>query len=301
MKTALALLAAAACAASAQEYIMMPDSTTDAIVLFDPFDGSLVNSSYFSLVPSGIASTPINAVQVGNEIWVSDQLGDGIMRFDLFGAHQGNILGTMDNIRGFEVVGNTAYVGNAGTLNGAPGEAVVTIDVANLAISGSFRVGDDASGDPFDVLAFGGGLLINDIDSQDLEIHDLAGVWQSTFHNSDGLSGIDFPEQMNFSNSGQSVFVAGFSPPDGIYEYDLAGNQINFYDVGTGARGVWQLGNGNIMYSDGSGAHILDPLTGATTLVHAGSGRFFERLVIPAPSALALLGLGSLAATRRRR
>lgn len=300
-KTICAMVAAAASFASAQQYIMMPDSTSDAVVLFDPFDGTVVNANYFSLAPSGIANTPINAVQVGSEIWVSDQLGDGIMRFDLFGNHQGNILGAMDNIRGFEVVGNTAYVGNAGTLNGAPGDAVVTIDVAANAVSGSFLVGDDASGDPFDILALGNALLINDIDSDDLELHATNGAWISTFHNSDGSTGVDFPEQMNFSLSGQSVLVAGFSPPEGIYEYDLTGTQINHYAVGTGVRGVWQLGNGTILYSDGSGAYVLDPASGVSTIVYSGSGRYFEPLTIPAPASAGLVALTGLAAARRRR
>lgn len=295
-----ALIAAAAGSASAQQYIMMPDSTTDAVMLFDAFDGSLVNPSFIDLTTSGIASTPINANVVGNEIWVSDQLGDGLMRFDMGGNHLGNIVGGMDNVRGFEVVGNTVYVSNSGTNNGAPGRSVVTIDVPSLTISGNFLVGPAGNGDPFDVLAFQGGFLVNDIAGENIELHNPAGGWVSTFHDSDGVTGIDFPEQMTLANDGQSVFVAGFSPTAGIYQYDLAGNQINFFNVGTGGRGVIQLGNGNLLFSDGAGAHVFDLGTGGVTQVAAASGRYFEYLV-PAPGSAAILGIGGLLSARRRR
>jgi len=55
MSVSLAL-ALTAGAASAQ-YLMMPDSTNNRLVLFDPFDGSLVNSNYFALQ----GGTPIHA------------------------------------------------------------------------------------------------------------------------------------------------------------------------------------------------------------------------------------------------
>lgn len=299
MRRLCALIAAMAGTASAQQYIMMPDSTSDAIMLFDAFDGSLVNANYIDLTTSGIAATPINANVVGNEIWVSDQLGDGIMRFDMGGAHLGNIVGGLDNVRGFEVVGNTVYLSNSGSNNGAPGDAVVTINAATASITGSFAVGSAKDGDPFDVLAFQGGLLINDIAGENIEVHNLAGGWVSNFHDSDGVTGVDFPEQMNMASDGQSVYVAGFSSPSGIYEYDLAGNQINYYDVGS-IRGVIELGNGNLMYSNGSGAFVFDTATGGSTQVASGSGRYFEVLV-PAPSSVALLGMGGLLVARRRR
>ncbi len=300
MRRFCALIAAMAGTASAQQYIMMPDSTSDAVMLFDSFDGSLVNASFIDLTTSGIASTPVNANVVGSEIWVSDQLGDGLMRFDMAGNHLGNIVGGMDNVRGFEVVGNTVYVSNSGTNNGAPGDAVVTINATTMSITGSFTVGSAKNGDPFDVLAFQGGLLINDIAGENIENHSLAGGWVSNFHDSDGVTGVDFPEQMNLANDGQSVFVAGFSSPAGIYEYDLSGNQLNYYNVGTGLRGIIELGNGNLMFSDGSGVHVFNTATGGVADIVSGSGRYFEVLV-PAPSSLALVGVGGVLAVRRRR
>lgn len=288
-----------AAAGSASGQLMVVESTSDKVMLFDDFDGSLITTNFIDLTVSG-ASTPINAVRVGKEIWVTDQLNDIIMRWSADGTtHLGNISGGMDNIRGMEVVGNTAYISNAGTANGAPGTAVLTLDVPSLSLTGFFRVGPASSGDPFDVLDVASGLLVNDIAGENIEAHQYDGVFISTFHNSDGVSGIDFPEQMNLSAAG-TVLVAGFSSPIGIYEYNSAGTQINFWAVGTGNRGVWQLGNGNIMFTDGGGVHILNPSTGGVSTVVSGvSARYIEP--IPTPGTLATLLLAGALAARRRR
>jgi hypothetical protein len=280
--------------------LMVPDSTGDRVMLFSSADGSLIDADFIDLTPQG-AATPINAVQVGQEIWVSDQIADSVFRYSLDGTtHLGTITGGLDNIRGFEVLGNTVYMTNAGTNNGAPGNGVVTIDVPSATINGYFATGDDGAGSPFDVLGYFGNLLINDITGEDIDVFDTGGNFQSVFHESDGVTGIDFPEQMNATSLG-NILVGGFSSPAGIYEYDGSGNQLNYYDVGTGVRGVYELTNGNIMFTDGSGVHVLNPITGAiTTSIDGVSGRFIE-CVVPAPSSAALLGLAGLAAFRRRR
>lgn len=304
--TLAALVGMASSIASAQSrttgdcLLMVPDSTNDRVMLFDGADGSLITDNFIDMVPQG-ASTPINAVQVGSEIWVSDQIADSIFRYSLDGTtHLGTITGGMDNIRGFEVVGDTAYVSNAGTANGAPGQGIVTIDVPTQSINGFFASGDAGNGNPFDVLSYFGNLLINDIDGDDIDTFDTGGNFQSNFVDSDGVSGIDFPEQMTTTEFG-NVLVGGFSSPSGIYEYDNAGNMLNYYDVGESVRGVYELDNGNIMFTSSSGVFVLDTATGAiTTSIDGVSARFIE-CVIPAPSSVALLGLAGIAACRRRR
>ena len=299
--TFVAVVGMAAGIASAQSGVLMvPESSNDRVMLFDAFDGSLITDNFIDLVPQG-AGTPINAVQAGQEIWVSDQIADSIFRYSLDGStHLGTITGGMDNIRGFEVVGNTAYVTNSGTGNGAPGDGIVTIDVSSATINGFFASGDTGAGDPFDVLSYSGNLLVNDISGEDIDVFSTGGAFQSVFVESDGVSGIDFPEQMAETSSG-TILAAGFSSPAGIYEYDGSGTLLNYYDVGTGIRGVHELGNGNIMFTDGAGVHVLDPNTGAITdSIDGVSARFIEAY-IPAPGGAALLGLAGVAAFRRRR
>jgi len=90
----------------ASQFVIMPDSTNNRLVAFSPFDGSVINSNMFSLA----GGTPIHALQVGNEIWVSEQLGDRISRWSLSGTFLGEIggaAGGMDNIRGMALIGDT--------------------------------------------------------------------------------------------------------------------------------------------------------------------------------------------------
>jgi hypothetical protein len=275
-------------AAEAQQYIMMPDSTNNRIVLFDPFDGSLVNGNYFGLA----GGTPIHAMQVGDEIWVSEQLGDRVSRWDLGGASLGAITGQMDNLRGMARVGNTVYVCNDGTGNGAPGASLRMFDTSG-ADMGFFLT---TSSSPFGILENQGSLLVSsDAANDDIHRYSFTGTPMGTFHNSTTLN---FAEQMNYASDG-SILVAGFSS-NNIVRLDGVGGVITTY-AASGARGVIQLGNGNIMWSNSGGAHVLNPNTGQDTLIVAGGGRFFDLVTIPGPGALALMGVAALLGSPRRR
>ncbi|MBL8863869.1 MAG: hypothetical protein JNK02_17905 [Planctomycetes bacterium] len=290
LQSSLSLLALAAASplASAQ-YILGVESTTDTVILFSAFDGSVVTPGYINLAVAS-ASTPIEAIVVGNEIWVSDQVADKLMRFTLDGTtHLGDVVGGMDNIRGLELVGNEVWVSNSGTAGGAPNDAVIRFSTAGV------NLGFFAAGDPFDVVNFQGDVLVANILGDDLDRHDLTGAFLGAFHNSDGVSGIDFPEQVTVRANG-NVLAAGFSAPIGIFEYDPTGAQINYWPVGNGNRGVLELGNGNILFSDGQGFKVLDPGTGiATTVLANTGGRFLTRFAGagPAPIVTYCYGDGS--------
>lgn len=300
-RAALAAIVFASTGVASAQFLLIPDSSGDTIMQFDAFDGSLIKQDYIDM--SALGGTPKQASQVGDEIWVSNQINDVIHRFDQNGVLLGEIgaAGGLDNIRGFEVVGNKLYLSNSGTNNGAPGDAVVVIDVPSQMIGGSFLVGDTGAGDPFDVLAYNGGLLIDDIATDDIDMFGLDGTFQSEFHNSDGVSGIDFPQQMALA-SGDRVLVAGFSPPAGIFIYDNNGAQVEQLADGNGARGVYELGNGNIMFTTGSGVFVIDRANGDNILTILGgvSGQYIEPAPLPEPASLLLFGLGALVALRRR-
>lgn len=271
------------------QYLMMPDSTNNRVVLFDPFDGSLVNSNYFATA----GGTTIHAMQVGNEIWISEQVGDRISRWDLFGAPLGAISGGLDNIRGMGLINDTVYVTNSGTAGGAPGNAVVMYNTAGNYLGFFTAVGYAPS--PFGVLEHQGGMLVSSSSAND-DIHRFAldGTPLGTFHNSTSLN---FAEQMNYATNGD-VLVAGFSSNNVVRLDPNEGTLLGSFTA-SGARGVWQLGNGNIMWTSSAGAYVYDVNTGGNTLIYAGGGRYIDYLLIPEPCSLVLLGLGLIALRRR--
>lgn len=277
-------------AANAQ-YVMMADSTNNRMVLFNPFDGSLVNSNYFGLA----GGTPVHALQVNNEIWVSEQIGDRIARFDVFGNSLGAITGGLDNIRGMGLVNNTVYVTNSGTQNGAPGNSIVMFDTAGNNMGAFSTVGTAPS--PFGILAYRDDILVSSSSAND-DIHQfsLTGASLGTFHNTTNLN---FGQQMAYAANGD-ILAAGFSS-NNVVRLDADTGALLGSFTASGARGVYQLGNGNIMWTSSAGAFVFDVNTGGSSLIYAGGGRYLDFLAIPTPGAAAAMGLAGLAFGARRR
>lgn len=298
-RAAIGLVALLGLSASASaQFLMVPDSTADRIMVFNDFDGSAVNLNF--IVDAGVGSpfdfqTPKDVIQVDNEIWVSDQLTDAIFRFNLNGSYIATITGGLDNIRGMAYAQGKVYVSNSGTNNGAPGQAVVV-----YAPNGTFS-SSTAVPDPFDVHEYNGELLVSNIAGDNIERYDYGLNFLGTFFDGNGTTSIDFPQQLATRFSNGNLLAAGFSPPDGIYEFTSSGMQVGgALAAGTGPRGVHELGNGNIMYTNGSGVFVLNPFTGGVTQVATGSGQYINPLV-PAPGAIALAGCAGLLVSRRRR
>ncbi len=286
-----ALATVVACAGLAQgQYIMMPDSTNNVVVLFDPFSGGVVNSNYFATV----GGTTVHAMQVGNEIWISEQIGDRVSRWSLTGDSLGAITGGLDNIRGMGFARDTVYVTNAGTGNGAPGAAVVMYNTSGGSL-GSFNTATTAPS-PFGVLYHQGDLLVSSSSAND-DIHRymLDGSSVGTFNN----SSLSFLEQMDHDVNG-NVLAAVFSSNVIALLDANTGAQISTF-AASGARGVYQLGNGNIMWTNSAGAWVYDVNVGTSTLVYSGGGRYLDYLVIPTPGGLAVVALSGLCTIRRRR
>lgn len=289
--------------AQVTQFLMMPDSASAnfRMVLFDPMTGALVNSNYFPL-NGATNSTPLHAMQVGNEIWLSEQIGDRVARYDLTGNFLSQIgggpTGGLDNIRGMGLVGNTVYVTNGGAGNGSPGaSSVVMFDTAGNP-AGNFLTAAPLAPSPFSVLSHQGGLLIGGSSGND-DIHrfTLAGASLGTFHNS---TSANFIEQMDFAANGD-VLAAVFSTGI-IGRFDPNTGALLGSFTAAGARGVHQLGNGNIMWTSGAGVSVFDVGLGTSSLVYATSGgRYIDVLTVPEPSSLALLGIGGLVWGYRRR
>lgn len=253
----------------AQEVIIMPDSTNNRLVTFSPVDGSVINPNVFGLE----GGTPVHALQVGNEIWVSEQIGDRISRWSIDGAFLGAIgPAGLDNIRGMALINGKVHVANFGTANGAPGPAVVMFDTNGNPL-GFFSTAGTVSG-TWHVLDHQGGLLVSSSNAND-DIHryTYAGASLGTFHNSTSLN---FAEQMAHDSDG-NVLVGGFSSNNVVRLDKDTGAVISSFPA-SGARGVFQLRNGNILWTNSSGAHVYNVGTGTSTQVYVGGGRHLDLL-----------------------
>ncbi len=281
--------------------VMMPDSTNNRIVLFDPFNGSVVNSNYFPLPAS---TTPIHAMQVNNEIWVSMQVGDRVERYSLTGSFLGQIgggpSGGLDNIRGMGLINNTVYVTNGGAANGSPGSNAVVMFNTSGGSLGSFLASGSSS--PFGVFSHQGNMLVSSSSAND-DIHryTLAGASLGTFHNTTALN---FAEQMTLAVNGD-ILTAGFSTNNVVRLDPNTGALLSSF-AASGARGVYQLGNGNILWSSGAGVSVFDVGLGTSSSVYTGGGRYLDLVnftSVPEPTSLLLAGMtvGSLGLAYRYR
>ncbi|HZW07624.1 MAG TPA: GC-type dockerin domain-anchored protein [Phycisphaerales bacterium] len=276
IRTAAAALALTTLAASLQaQFVMITDWTADRVMLFNESDGSIANLDF---IADGAGNgydwaSPRDALQVGNEIWVSDQVSDSVTRFTTAGVFIANITGGMDNIRGMCFANGKVYVTNAGSGNGAPGDAIIVLN-----LDGSVATTVSVP-DPFDVHEYNGRLLITDIDGDNIGRYDYDLNFIDLFHDSNGADGIDFPQQLNTRSNG-NLLAAGFTAPSGLYEYGPDGAQIGTPIPATGARGVHELTNGNLIYTNSSGVHVYDVTAGVSTPIFAtGNAQFINRLV----------------------
>ena len=304
-------IAFAAAAASAQslpgQFLLIPDSGSDTVGAYSAVDGSLLQADFITDANDADTynfSTPKGVVQAGDEIFVSDQIGDFLAVFDLQGNYKDTISGGLDNIRGLAAIGDTLYVANGGSANAAPGPAVVTVSASGRAVTGSFaRDGLN----PFDVAAFDGNLLVSDIENDDgggegvlLFAPDGTFLGQPVSSDTtDAAAGPDFPQQVAPTADG-GFLVGGFSPPSGVYEFDADGTFTDLYAEGGGQRGVFELLNGDYLYTNGGGTFVLDPTTDTSTLVGPGT-QYIGLVTVPEPAGLTVLGLVGLGLLRRRR
>ena len=300
-------IGASASAASGQFYLVT-DSGLDVVMAVRASDGAVVNRSFLDVAGAAAAAGstanpfPIEAIEVGNEIYVSDQNSDGIFRFDKFtGASLGPLvpLGQLEAPRGMEVIGTTLYVATSG--DGLFAAGVTTIDLTTGTVTGSFSDGSDpADRNFYDVFGYNGELFVTDIDGGNdaIERYDASGAFLGTFASSDGETSFDFAQQMNARGSNGNLLVGGFSLPSGVYEYAPDGTFIGITaGDGFGPRGVAELADGTLLYSAGTTFRT----DAGVLLDDGGSFRFITPASVPAPGGLALLGLGALAGAGRRR
>lgn len=287
-----ALLAAAA----SGQVLLIPDSGADKVWAFDPFDGSVISNNLIPNHPS--LTQPINAIDSGRGTFlVTDETSDTVLEFNAFGGFIGTFADASDGIDGPN--GLTLFEGKVYVASNVNGRIVRLDGDGSNATNWATNVGT-----PRDIAFRGNDALITESAGDDIVRYNLDGTFNSIWHNSDGASGIDFPQQIQIEPTGGAL-VAGFTPPLGLYTFDGNGNQVQaFTNLITSPRGVYRLGNGKILYAGGTRVRIYDPATQTEQdIVNVGgaSFRYIEYSSIPTPGAAALGIVAGLVALRRRR
>lgn len=299
-----------------QAQLMVTDSGAgDRVMLFSSQDGALIDANW--ITDAGAVgwqfTTPKEAAVVGNEIWVSDQVADSIVRFDSNRQFIGIInqlaggAGTFDNLRGFGYDGSRVYLTMFHGTTSLRG--VVTIDAATATSTGFFAVGTNSL---FDAQPFGGDLLIANSTTNNIERRNAStGALISNF-----ATGVTFPQQVAEMADGSIISVSSIAAAgiEGIYHHNADGSLRRYIDteglkVGAGEqvpRGAWVLGNGDYLVTTSIGVFTLRP-TGAGPLDYTFSpvitgvdAQYVNQVPEPAAAAVAL-ALAGLAAVRRKR
>ncbi|MBV7267957.1 T9SS type A sorting domain-containing protein [Winogradskyella luteola] len=253
-----------------QERIAVAQSSRDVVILLDPNDGSLIDNDFIDLTAFG-AGTPKDILQVSNELWITDQIEDRIDRFDLTGSYISTIDSSvgLDNVRGLASVNGEVWVCNAGTNNGAPGNAIIRFDTAGNLL-GNFST----TNSPFDVVDTGTEAIIGFINTDSIERFDYSGNSLSVI-----TTTVDFPQQIQYNETDVSIYVAAFSAPRGVYEFNIpSGNQDYYLDIGVSLRGIIELDNGNLLASGGSGLYTVNTTTNAFTNFNTESSQYLSRV-----------------------
>lgn len=269
----LAVLAASAGVAYAQDLLLIPDSDADSVWAFDAQDGSLVTDSY--IVDPGssggvdVFNRPIEVmVSASGTLLITDQFADVVSEFNADGSFVGvfslgGIRDTqiMDNIRGGLVLTAGPAAGDVLVCNAGGTNALLVSqnNVKRLNPSDGSELTDFAFNryggirGPFDAIEYNGSILVSDESADSITRYTEAGKFVDRFTSSFVVPDLEFPQQMAIASNG-NLLVCEFSNGV-IYEFAPDGSLVGQFDPGTLDlyRGIAELGNGNLLVTTTSG------------------------------------------------
>jgi hypothetical protein len=233
--------------------LLVPNTGVPGVAAFDPETGDLIDPAFIRY-PESLGTTThiiLNAAQDG--FLVSSQSENVVHAFDLDGGYQGVFApkggenpSIMANIRGMTI-------SPWGTLmvTSANGSKVVEFDSDGDRVGDFITTGAGGISGPWHILFRETDVLVSD-SSGNIYRYDHDGaplsVWQSD---------INFPQQLYRQENG-NVLAAAFTNPAGVWELDPNGGLLGRFTGVASNRGVYPLGNGNILASNSGGVHEID-------------------------------------------
>ncbi len=255
-----------------QNVLLIPDSTADRIMGFDPATGNLISANFVPADPTNL-STPKAAIAnpSGAEVWVVDQLDDAVQRYGaggylgVFAPAGGVNTAILDNATGmtFHPNGNLLVA----VQSGANGNSVAAFDAGGNHVGNFIAIGAGGLAGPFDILVRAADVLVSSINTDQILRYDrTTGAFLDVF-----ASVNNFPQQL-FEAANGNILVANFGgTQEGIVEFTSAGALVAVYDpiAAGGYRGVYELPNLNLLVTTGTGVFEISR---ANTLVSTKMG-----------------------------
>lgn len=270
--------------------LLIPDSTNDRVMAFNPQNGEPIDLDFIPADTTNL-ETPINAILSpnGNSILLSDQISDGVFEYDLDGNFIGLFAGSntaiLDNVLGIDVRPNGNVL--VSVTGGANQDTIAQFDSSGGYLGNFITAGAGGLDGPFDVYPRAGSdWLVSSINPPTeavLRYDYTTGAFIATLNTVN-----NFAEQVTTAANGD-VLVANFGgTQEGIVRFTSAGTLVGVIDPVTegGYRGVYELGNGNLLVTTGMGVYEV---TTAGVLVEAEitavSARFIEEVALPTSGA----------------
>jgi hypothetical protein len=267
--------------------LLVPDSTNDQVMAFDPDTGDLLDPAFIPFNEAAGLATPIQVVLNAERdgFLLSDQVADVVNAYDLEGNWQGVFApaggpntAIVDNMRGIHVMPDGTLL--VTVASGANAHSVASFDTGGT-FTGNF-VANGAGGlsGPWSIVFRDDDVLVSASGSSAVHRYALDGTPLGLFHD-----GISFPEQMQELDNG-NILVAQFSgTTSGVWELAPDGTLIDIYSAVDGNRGVRELGNGNILTTEAGGVHEIDRAGNLVETKISGVGARFISHIQLEPSA----------------
>ncbi len=264
----------ASSARAGDEYLMIPDLSNHRVLLVDPFDGHIVDYNFIVNPPEEtLLWWPKAAVQVDNEIWVSEQAFGAVLRYtaDLRPRFLGYAAWNLERPTGMCAIDNKVLI--AHSARSAASEVLCFTNAGPCGLA--FRAED-----PYDIIEFGNGLLVTDYAASRVLRYSLEGTGGSDFV-ATGDANFTHPQQVALLQTGPQgqtrLWVAAIGGAAGYYEFDMQGNQTRYLPLGN-ASGMVLLGNGRLLVTGGWGIEMFNLEDESHTLVEDYEAEYIKPL-----------------------
>jgi len=230
------------------QFLLVPDAAGDRLMAFNAENGSVVDPNFVVLGGTAMPPvvTPVDVLQVGFELWITDSGSSSIYRYDSSGTQ---FLGTVGD--GHSALSGIAWAnGHIWVTSGNPAIGLREYDESGVLLS-TVVTGIGA----IDVLDFGGELLVSAGSAARIDRYSYAGRLLGVFAQLGSLEPITFAGTLSATPSGHVLVGGGVR----IVELDADGTELVVHNPGPFEQAAFELPGGQLFYTAASEVGIHTP------------------------------------------